>query len=331
MGLTNSEYEAVMREYDSIRYKTARIRQDRVNEILNKIPEIKALDDELIADFTNLAKNSLVLPQDTYLAEKNKLDRKVIEYKLKKQTLLSHNGFSPDYLEPVYSCTLCQDTGFINGVKCECFKAISVKQAYSRNNIYMMADEDANFNKFIETYYPDDDFDKNTKRSSRENALNAFANLKSMADNFENNSHSFIIYGGVGVGKTFLASCLTNSLIRNGYSVVFLTAFKFVKIFEDYTFRSGDAEDGKPIISTEPMFNCDLLVLDDIGTEVPNAFTISRLFDCINERILYGKPTILSSNWNPAQIKANYGDRIFSRLAKHYKFLKLTGEDIRTF
>ncbi|MGP1433212.1 MAG: ATP-binding protein [Catonella sp.] len=331
MGLTNSEYEAVMREYDNIRYKTAELRQRHTDEVFNKVPEIKKLEDEIITDFTNLAKDALFLTHNDYLVAKENIDKKITRFNVKKQELLVQNGFPKDYLNHIYNCPVCKDTGFIDGAKCECFKAIVSKLAYSQSGIYMMADEDANFSRFVETYYPDDDFDKNTKLSSRGNALNALANLKNMADDFDNNAHSFVIYGGVGVGKTFLASCLTNSLIKNGYSVVFLTAFKFVKIFEDNTFHYNDTEDGKIIPSTDPIFTCDLLVIDDIGTEVANAFTISRLFDCINERILYNRPTILSSNWNPAQIKANYGDRIFSRLAKHYKFLKLTGEDIRTF
>ena len=329
MGLTNSEYEAVMREYDSIRYRNAELRDRRTKEVFARLPMLKELNDEIITDFAKLATDALVLNSADYKSAREKLDRKVTEFAGKRQELLVSNGYTGDYLEHIYSCPLCKDTGFINGIKCECFTRIAAKHIYSGKNIYMMADEKADFKNFVTDYYRMDDFDNDTECSSRENAMDAFSRLKSMADDFENNSRNFVLYGGVGVGKTFLASCLTNSLIKSGHSVVFLTAFRFFNIFENYTFHRDDAEDGKVIPSTEPVFDCDLLVLDDIGTEVSNAFTTSKLFECINERILNNKPTIISSNWSPAYIKANYSDRIFSRLIKHYKFLKLTGDDIR--
>ena len=329
MGLTNSEYEAVMREYDSIRYRNAELRQNHTREVFDKIPELKSLNDEIITDFAKLATDALSLNEQEYRLAKEVLDKKVTNFNAKKQELLVQNGFAVNYLEHIYNCPLCKDKGFIGDVKCECFKQIAAKHIYSGKNIYMMADEKADFQNFISNYYSDNDFDNDTERSSRENALDAFSKLKSMADDFNNNARNFVIYGGVGVGKTFLASCLANSLIKNGHSVVFLTAFRLFNIFENYTFHREDGDDGKAVPSTEPIFNCDLLVLDDIGTEVSNAFTTSKLFDCINERILHNKPTIISSNWSPAYIKANYSDRIFSRLTQHYKFLKLTGDDIR--
>lgn len=329
MGLTNSEYEAVMREYDSIRYKNATIRQNRTKEVFDKVPELKQLNDEIITDFAKLATDALSLNSSEYEFAKAELDKKSAIFNEKKQQLLLDNGFAKDYLAHIYDCPLCKDTGFINDVKCDCFKRLALNQIYSGKNIYMMADETADFRDFNEKYYPENDFDKDTERNSRENALDAFSRLKSMADDFENNARNFVIYGSVGVGKTFLASCLANSLIRSGHSVVFLTAFRFFNIFENYTFHRDDGDDGKVPPSTEPIFSCDLLVLDDVGTEVSNAFTTSKLFDCINERILHNKPTVISSNWSPVYIKANYSDRIFSRLTQHYKFLKLTGDDIR--
>ena len=329
MGLTNSEYEAVMREYDSIRYQNATLRQDRTKEVFDKVPELKSLNDEIINDFSKLAKDALSLNREEYVLAKERLDKKVTMFNEQKLRLLVHNGFDKNYLAHIYNCPLCKDTGFINDEKCDCFKHIASKLIYSSKNIYMMADETADFKNFNLEYYSENDFDNDTERNSRENALDAFQKLKSMADDFENNARNFVIYGGVGVGKTFLASCLANSLIKSGHSVVFLTAFRLFNIFENYTFHRDDGDEGKTSPSTDPIFNCDLLVLDDMGTEVSNAFTTSKLFDCINERILHNKPTVISSNWSPIYIKANYSDRIFSRLMQHYKFLKLTGDDIR--
>ena len=131
------------------------------------------------------------------------------------------------------------------------------------------------------------------------------------------------------MGKTFLASCLANALIKDGRSVVFLTAFRFFDIFEKYTFRRDEADESTSIPSTEPLFDCDLLVIDDIGTEVSNSFTTSKLFGCLNERILHNKATVISTNLSLDLIRATYSDRIFSRLVGSYSILNLVGEDAR--
>ena len=326
MGLTNSDYEAVMREYDSIRFKNAVLLQNRIEEAYNKIPELKALEDEMITESAKLAKDSMYISDEAYAKAKEALDKKRTELAYKREELLIKNGYGKDYLSKIYSCPLCKDTGFVNGNKCECFKSIAARQIYS-NPAYMMADKTADFKHFREDYYKDNT--TNGSDDAGKNALDAYSKLKNMADNFDTQAHNFVIYGGVGVGKTFLASCLANALIKDGRSVVFLTAFRFFDIFEKYTFHRDEADENTSIPSTEPLFDCDLLVIDDIGTEVSNSFTTSKLFDCLNERILRNKATVISTNLSPALIKATYSDRIFSRLVGSYSLLNLVGEDAR--
>lgn len=326
MGLTNSDYEAIMREYDSIRYANAELLKRRVEEVFKKIPELKALEDEMITESAKLAKDSMYISNEAYAVAKEVLDKKRTEFAGKKEELLLTNGYGRDYLSRIYNCSLCKDTGLVNGNKCECFKSIAARQIYS-NPVYMMADKTADFKHFREDYYKDNNPDATNDASK--NALDAFLKLKNMADNFDTQARNFVIYGGVGVGKTFLASCLANALIKKGYSVVFLTAFRFFDIFEKYTFHRDDTDENTTIPSTEPLFECDLLVIDDIGTEVSNSFTTSKLFDCLNERILRNKATVISTNLNPALIKATYSDRIFSRLVGNYTLLTLVGEDAR--
>ena len=326
MGLTNSDYEAVMREYDSIRYVNAELFKKRIEEAYNKIPELKVLEDEMITESAKLAKDSMFISDEAYAKAKEALDKKRTELAYKRKELLIKNGYDKDYLSKIYSCPLCKDTGFVNGNKCECFKSIAARQIYS-NPAYMMADKTADFKHFREDYYKDNT--PNGSDDSGKNALDAYSKLKNMADNFDTQAHNFVIYGGVGVGKTFLASCLANALIKDGRSVVFLTAFRFFDIFEKYTFHRDEADENTSIPSTEPLFDCDLLVIDDIGTEVSNSFTTSKLFDCLNERILSNKATVISTNLSPALIKATYSDRIFSRLVGSYSLLNLVGEDAR--
>ena len=326
MGLTNSDYEAIMREYDSIRYVNAELLKKRIEEAYNKIPELKALEDEMITESAKLAKDSMYISNEAYAKAKEALDKKRTKLACQREELLLKNGYAKDYLSKIYNCPLCKDTGFVNGNKCECFKSIAARQIYS-NPAYMMADKTADFKHFREDYYKDNT--QNGSDDAGKNALDVFSKLKNMADNFDTQARNFVIYGGVGVGKTFLASCLANALIKDGRSVVFLTAFRFFDIFEKYTFHRDEADENTSIPSTEPLFDCDLLVIDDIGTEVSNSFTTSKLFDCLNERILRNKATVISTNLSPALIKATYSDRIFSRLVGSYSLLNLVGEDAR--
>ena len=326
MGLTNSDYEAVMREYDNIRYVNAELLKKRIEEAYNKIPELKVLEDEMITESAKLAKDSMFISDEAYAKAKEALDKKRTELAYKRKELLIKNGYDKDYLSKIYSCPLCKDTGFVNGNKCECFKSIAARQIYS-NPAYMMADKTADFKYFREDYYKDNT--PNGSDDAGKNALDAYSKLKNMADNFDTQARNFLIYGGVGVGKTFLASCLANALIKDGRSVVFLTAFRFFDIFEKYTFRRDEADESTSIPSTEPLFDCDLLVIDDIGTEVSNSFTTSKLFDCLNERILRNKATVISTNLSLDLIRATYSDRIFSRLVGSYSILNLVGEDVR--
>ena len=326
MGLTNSDYEAVMREYDSIRYVNAELFKKRIEEAYNKIPELKVLEDEMITESAKLAKDSMFISDEAYAKAKEALDKKRTELAYKRKELLIKNGYDKDYLSKIYSCPLCKDTGFVNGNKCECFKSIAARQIYS-NPAYMMADKTADFKYFREDYYKDNT--PNGSDDAGKNALDAYSKLKNMADNFDTQARNFLIYGGVGVGKTFLASCLANALIKDGRSVVFLTAFRFFDIFEKYTFRRDEADESTSIPSTEPLFDCDLLVIDDIGTEVSNSFTTSKLFGCLNERILHNKATVISTNLSLDLIRATYSDRIFSRLVGSYSILNLVGEDVR--
>ncbi len=328
MGLTNSGYEAVMREYDSIRYKNAEILQRRTAEVYKRVPAIKDIDDEITELFGKLAKTSLYLSDDAFKSAKAEAERTSKEMKDRRTRLLVENGFENDYLEMPYDCAVCRDTGFIQGSKCSCFKTISTAVAFA-DKTYMMAKPDITFKDFREDFYASSGQDEETGLSPRDCALKAFSHLKNFADGFEKSPKNFLLFGGAGVGKTFLVSALANEVAKKGCSVVFLTAHRFFELLENHSFHRESLEETGEYRSIEPVFRCDLLVLDDIGTEVVNAFTSSKLFECINERILTDKSTVISTNLNLSLIKSNYSERVFSRIAGHYSVFKLTGNDGR--
>lgn len=134
-----------------------------------------------------------------------------------------------------------------------------------------------------------------------------------------------MLYGDTGTGKTFLSNCIAKSLLDQCFSVIYFTAFELFDIFEKNVFdRASDVSE-----IHHQIFDCDLLIIDDLGTEFSNSFTTSQLFLCLNERLLAGKSTVISTNLSMKQIAEMYSERTFSRISSNYTLLKFFGDDIR--
>ena len=142
---------------------------------------------------------------------------------------------------------------------------------------------------------------------------------------FDKEFHNLFLYGDTGTGKTFLSNCIAKELLDTGHSVIYFTAFQLFDILEKNKFQ----KDSKAEASMQHMFDCDLLIVDDLGTELANTFTVSQLFLCLNERILRKKATIISTNLGIDQLSTIYSERIFSRIVSSYTMIKLFGDDIR--
>lgn len=145
-------------------------------------------------------------------------------------------------------------------------------------------------------------------------------------DTFSDDFRNILLYGDTGVGKTFLSHCIAKELIETSYSVIYFSAAQLFDLFAKNTFGKKEEQDMK---SSEHIYDCDLLIIDDLGTELANSFTTSQLFVCLNERILRKRSTIISTNLALEDIKSIYSERIFSRLSSNYTMLRLTGDDIR--
>jgi DNA replication protein DnaC len=142
---------------------------------------------------------------------------------------------------------------------------------------------------------------------------------------FDNKPKNLFFYGDTGVGKTFLSNCVAKELLEQGKSVIYFTAFQLFDILSKGVFeRDADA-----IAAHQNIFDCDLLIIDDLGTEFANSFTTSQLFLCVNERILRNKSTIISTNLDMNQIVDIYSERTLSRIISNYSIIKLFGDDIR--
>ena len=234
-----------------------------------------------------------------------------------KQELLTGAGFPEEYLSPVYDCPDCKDTGYIGSEKCHCFKQAIIDLLYEQSGIRSMLEKE-NFSSLSYDYYQGEDLERFKKNVTT---------AKNFIKTFDSDYHNLFFYGTVGTGKSFLSGCIAKELIEKGFSVIYFSA---AGLFETLSRNMFDYKNTEELRSLhEDLYGCDLLIIDDLGTECINNATASMFFSLLNERHLNQKATIISTNLFLEDIQNRYSERIFSRIMNQYISLKFTGPDIR--
>lgn len=320
MGLTNSQYDAIMRSYEQRQLHNKDVLFARYEEVYRKIPALKEIDESISSLGVRQARK--LLNGDENAVASFRKER--LSLSARKEQLLAEHGFPKNYLEPVYHCPDCQDTGYIGNEKCHCFKTAVIHLLYTQSNLQEILEKE-NFDTFSLSYYSQNYIDPKTGRSSYELMQDALASCHEFVDTFSETFRNLFLYGSTGVGKTFLSHCMARELINKSYSVIYFTAFELFDIIA----RSKFDKDEAAALMYEHIFDCDLLIIDDLGTELTNTFTSSQLFLCLNERLLKRKSTIISTNLTLESLVELYSERTFSRITSNYTMLRLTGDDIR--
>ncbi|MBU3840430.1 MAG: ATP-binding protein [Candidatus Ruminococcus intestinipullorum] len=321
MGLKNSQYQAIMREYEQKQLKSHDILTQHYQEVYEKLPEFKTLD-ESISHLSLQCGKRLLNGDEEALSS---LKEEIAILREKKQKLLIDGGFPDDFLEPTHVCNDCKDTGYIGNQKCHCFKQAIINLLYEQSNLKDILQRE-NFSTFRLDYYSSNFIDAKTGKSSRQVIQDAYAICQNFVNTFGKEFKNLFLYGDVGVGKTFLSNCIAKALMDREYSVLYFSASKFFSILAKNAFDKNDL-DAKNIF--ELIYNCDLLIIDDLGTEYTNSFIASQFFTCINERLLNKRSTIISTNLSLDSLADLYTERSFSRITSNYIMLKLIGDDIR--
>lgn len=320
MPLTNAQHDTIMRTYDSIRTDNQHILNRRYSEVVSLCPEFTAIENDIISVSMEAAaaRISGTITDYDYEAKLESLNKKLSQ-------CLSDIGKPANYLDNIYTCPVCRDTGYVHGQKCDCFNKKAIDLVYHDSNLKNITANE-NFNTFSYEWY-----DKTVPNPT--NGLTPYNNMQrivsichSFVDNFDSEFSNLLLYGSTGVGKTFLSNCIAKELLDKSHSVIYLTAIELFQRFEQYDFNKNTDDDN---FNYDYVLDCDLLIIDDLGTEVANSYTNSKLFYCINERILREKSVLISTNLSLSDIRDIYSDRIFSRLTNSYKLLKLFGNDIR--
>lgn len=310
--------DELRRMYDLRRTANVHIKKRRLEEIYRAIPEYKALDDTM-PDIAMEKAQAILHGED--ISHNSRLSLGAIDEK--KRRLLTDNGYPPDYLDPIYTCPDCRDTGYIGSARCHCYKEAFMDMLCREYKINKVSFSDFNIN-----YYPDDYIDETNETTPRENIIKVLNTCNEYIRTFKHHADNLLIYGHSGVGKTFLTHCIAKELLDNGYSVMYLTSYELFAILETKVFRTGEMDAlSEDVVSL--LHTCDLLIIDDLGTERINKFTETQLYECIQERLRNEHSTIISTNLSFEDIKNNYSERILSRLLGYYKLIKIIGRDIR--
>ena len=232
----------------------------------------------------------------------------------KRRAILRENGYPEDYTDVKYICEKCKDTGFVGIEMCSCFKTKLSKAMLDASGLGRLCEEQ-NFDTFSLDYYTGAD------RAYLEKMV---ADLKKYAAEFSHETaDSWIFVGNTGLGKTHLSTAIAAEVIKRGYEVCYEPMQTVVDNFADCQFR-GEGRD-----SVRKYNDCDLLIIDDLGTELVNQFTVSCLYNILNYRINNKKPVIISTNLSGEEIRNKYDDRITSRIFGYFHAIKFEGKDIR--
>ena len=320
MILTNSQYDAIMRTYEQKQLHNRKELEKRYANAYKKLPALKELH-ETISSLSVGQARKLLEGDENALAE---LKVQIKELSEEANALLVTGGFPSDYLEPHYDCPDCKDTGYIANEKCHCFQRFIIDMLYEQSNLKHLLQKE-NFDTFSFSYYSPNYIDPETGHSSLATIKDAFEEARRFVDTFGKEFRNLFFYGDPGVGKTFLSNCIAKELIDRSNSVIYLSSFQ---LFDTLAKGKFDKDEQAAKVNKH-LLNCDLLIIDDLGTELVNSLTVSQLFLCLNERLLNRKPTIISTNLSLDALVDIYSERIFSRITSNYTMLKITGDDIR--
>ena len=317
MSLTNAQFEEIQYEYDTRRDKNLAELNGRKTELFARFPRLKEIEDEI-------SKSAVAYTRKKILGDApGDLSAMLSELTSERERILSSNGYPPDYLKPLYDCPDCKDTGYVDGKKCHCLIQRTIELVYAQSNLSSILNEE-NFESFRPELYRDEKR-PNERISPRESAGIALSHTKKFVEDFDRCGGNLLFRGNTGVGKTFLSNCAAKALLDTGHSVAYFTSTKLFDIFAKYRFyKDGEAGEKHHMI-----FDCDLLIIDDLGTEVANKFTSSQLFILLNERMQNKSSTIISTNLTIRELAEEYSERIFSRISSGFTILELLGDDIR--
>ncbi len=311
MGYNRADLIRIKGEYHE-KYLNARKLADlRCLEVYGRLPRVREID-------KILSKTALEIMSAATSGDKDEIENIKKRNGIlvaERERLLIGAGYPKDYTDVQYECKKCDDSGYVDEKMCECMKRALIVAGYESSGLGSLISKQS-FDNFSLEYY-------RSGGASYDTMKRYYSSLKSFAEEFNSKTYrNFLLIGGTGLGKTHLSTAVAKTVIDNGYDVLYVSAIDMFSDFERKQFGNGEDD-------TERYFNCDLLIIDDLGTELTNQFTVSCLYNVINSRINSSRSTFINTNLSKREIESKYAERITSRLFGEYYPLLFCGIDIR--
>ncbi len=316
MSYNREDYVRIKAEFSQKAFAAHRRARERQSELYEKLPEVWEID-------RLLSKTGLEIM--AIVSEGKDVEKRIADIRQKNELLqrergeiLRKNGYPEDYSDVQYECPTCGDTGFVDTKMCACMRRALVLAGYESSGIGALI-KTQSFDNFSLEYYRSDG-------GNYEGVRRAFQNLRAFAEGFDRDTYrNHLLIGGTGLGKTHLSTSVAKTVIERGFDVLYVTATGLLADFEAKRFGNGAA----PKHEVERYWDAELLIIDDLGTEIVNQFTLSCVYDVINERINRRRSTIINTNLSKKDLEARYNERISSRLFGEYIPFLFCGRDIR--
>ena len=313
-------------ELENIKQRNLSEQQRRRDEVYRRCPEIQRIDGEMRAQMAELVR--LTIARDAELKSKTAALRdENLSLQMRRAELLNELGHEPEYLDAIYSCPKCRDTGIYEGGVCSCLERLYNRELTKELGT-LMQNGDESFEKFDLRLYPES-FDPAVQAAPREVMTLVFERCRKYAESFPNVSSNLLFQGGPGLGKTFLSACIARVVAEKGCSVCYDSAVSALEAFEKQKFSRDPDEADAASARVRRMLDCDLMILDDLGTEMVTPMTLSALYTLINTRLVNKKKMIISTNLSDDELLRRYTPQICSRISGEFLCLPFIGRDIR--
>lgn len=308
----------VLESYEKTREQEQKAFAERRKEINAVIPRISIIDQQITKLFIELSMSALkqIDNREQYIAN---LKEKITDQRVEKSELLVSKGYPLDYLEQHYVCPICKDTGYIGIKKCDCFNEKLAKLYYANSDLKDILMEN-NFDRFRLDYFDNHRF--KDMESPRKNVEKIVEKSQYFIETFNHQYENLLFYGNAGTGKTFLTHCIAKSLLDKGNLVIYKTSEDLLKALKQVKFEKDYEQE-------DILINCDLLIIDDLGTEPDSDFSRTEFYNLLNKKLMKKKKMIISTNFTIEQLMKRYSERITSRLFGNFTVHKFYGDDIR--
>ena len=309
-----------------IRDANAAEHERRLAAVYRRVPEIEQIDTRLRIQWVELAKLAFSRKPDK---EENicALRESNLTLQMRKAELLTDAGYSASWLDTIYTCPVCHDSGNAENGICSCLKRL-YQEELSKELTSLLHGKDESFARFDLTLYPAE-YSEYFQCIPREYMGKVFLFCKDYAEKFPDVRENLLFQGSTGLGKSYLSACIARVAVEHGYSVVYDTAISVFAAFEKQKFSRNPEEADQASVRVQQILDCDLLIVDDLGTEVVTPVVHSALYTIVNSRTGEGQKTILNTTLYSDEMIARYGSPVCSRLEGYYKTIRFAGTDIR--